>query len=143
MHEEIESVTDLTGAIKEALIRKGTYATLKAKLRAEVFHALEDKTVTMPEKPMDVYVATELIRDYLQILNLDNTNSVFCEESGQPPQMAVDRSFLSNELGFNLTSEGQASSKIPLLVLLINQLRRIKDQHNVDLMSSLAVNDDE
>jgi lisH domain-containing protein FOPNL len=144
MEETIESRSDLTGAVKEALTRRGVYSSIKAKLRAEVFHALQDKTISMPDKPQDVFLATELIRDFLNVLHFDNSSSVFCEESGQPPQMAVDRAFLSNELGFNLTSnEGQASSGVPLLVLLINQLRRIKDQHDVDLMSSMVVNQDE
>ena len=135
--ENIDSSDDLTSAVREALERRGVLSSLKAKLRTEVFHALEDKSVSMPEKPHDVLIATELIRDLLMCFRFDNTNSVFCEESGQPAEMNVDRSFLSNELGFNLTAKEQNNSaRIPVLVLLIQQLRRMKSQHEIDLMST-------
>ena len=77
----------------------------------------------MPEKPRDIYLASELIREYLINFRLDNSNSVFCEESGQPEQMIVDREFLAGELGLNAQGSNE---KIPLLVLLIQYLSKLK-----------------
>lgn len=84
-----------------------------------------DLVKEMPEKPRDVYLASELIREYLINFRLDNTTSVFCEESGQPEQMVVDREFLAGELGLNAQGSNE---KIPLLVLLIQYLSKLKHE---------------
>ena len=73
------------------------YPKLKSQLRAEVYHTLEDKSfiasedANITEKPRDVYLASELIRELLMSFGLNNSLSVFNEEMGQPAQMAVDR----------------------------------------------------
>ena len=50
---------------RQALEKKGVIKDLKARLRADVYQCLEDKSVKMPEKPADVFLATELIRELL------------------------------------------------------------------------------
>ena len=47
MFENIESNEDLSLAVKTALERKGVLKDIRAKIRAEVYHTLEDKTVTV------------------------------------------------------------------------------------------------
>ena len=74
----------LADVVKSALSRKGVLNALKAKLRAEIFHVLENKEETVPEKTKEVFLAAEIVRDFLSLLKLDNTLSVFMEEVGQP-----------------------------------------------------------
>jgi lisH domain-containing protein FOPNL len=131
-----EAEGDMVDAIKGALERRGSLNSIRAQLRAEVFHALEDKTVEIPEKPRDVYLASEIIREFLGTLKLANTASVFNEEIGQPSEMRVDRDFIGAELGFDTT---ETDKQVPLLVMLVQQLRRNKERLEMDLHSSLDV----
>jgi hypothetical protein len=50
IRDEIVAQTDLSDAITEALKRKGVYSKMKAQLRAEVYHTLEDKTTPDVQK---------------------------------------------------------------------------------------------
>ena len=140
---------DLKAAVRQALEKKGVVKDLKARLRAEIFHCLEDKgAAKLPEKPQDVYLATALVRDLLVALKLDNTLAVFCEEVGQPAEMRVDREFIGDELGFNVGSRSAVDrairgkenavspSAVPLLVLLVNHLRHQKASYDADAIAS-------
>ena len=116
---------DLPSLIRANLERKGILRELKAKLRAEVYHMLEDKSIPCPPKgDGSVFLAYELIRDFLQTFQLRNTVSVFNEESGQPQENRVDRHFIGEELGINLIDS--ESKDVPLLVLLVDYLLRLK-----------------
>eukprot|EP01038_Epipyxis_sp_PR26KG_P011085 gene11085-14880_t len=138
--EVVNTQEDLTEAIKEALIRKGVYSKIKSQIRAEVYHSLEDKTVSMPEKPRDVFIATELIIEFMMNLQLNNSLSVFSEEVGQPSEMLVDREFIASELGLNAMG---TSEKIPLIILLIQHLMNQKEQLFMKANESLIVEVDE
>jgi len=111
----------LVDAVEDALKRRGVLKKLKAQMRAEVFHSLEDKTINYPSKPPDVHLAAELIKEFLMLFNLDSTLSVFCEEMGQPMEMAVDRDLIGLELGLNPAG---CDSKIPMLLSLIQYLKK-------------------
>ena len=91
----------------------------------------------MPSKPKDVFIAFEIIREFLINFQFDNTTSVFCEESGQPDQMLVDREFIVGELGLNAT---ESNEKIPLLVLIIQYLSKLKRDRLDAANDSLLVN---
>ena len=136
---EIDSASELHSVIMDSLKRRGVIGKVSANVRAEVFHTLEDKTVPMPDKPTEVYLATELIREYLMNASLNSALSVFNEESGQPHEMRVDREFLGGELGFNLMDETQGAKETPLLVLLVSHLIAEKRKHEVDANDSLDV----
>jgi lisH domain-containing protein FOPNL len=159
LKEDINTGDDLIDAVKDALERKGVMKDIKAKVRAAVFHTLEDKTIRAEEvdKPQDIFLASELIRDYLATLQHNNSLSVFVEESGQPDEMGLDRQFIGEELGFNIddqkvavNKDGKASfgkgdllqKQVPLLVLLIQQLRRNKNERDSALYSSMMVEED-
>ena len=127
---------DLKAAVRQALEKKGVIKDLKARLRSEVYQCLEDKTFKMPDKPPDVFLATELVRELLISLKMENTLAVFCEEMGQPTEMRCDREFIGDELGFNvsrgsaiinvLKGKENSPAPIPLLVQLVNHLRQNK-----------------
>lgn len=126
IRDEIVAQSDLVEAITEALVRKGVYSKIKSQLRAEVFHTLEDKSTPCPEKPRDVYLAAELIREFMIRFKLNNSLSVFCEEMGQPAEMNVDRQFLGSELGLNTL---QSDPNIPLLISVLQHMMENKPQN--------------
>lgn len=136
IRDELVAEEDLVEAVKTALERKGVAAQVKSQIRAEVFHTLEDKTVELPDKPPDVFLASELIREFLIKLNLRNTLSVFCEEMGQQGQMDVDRELVSAELGINTL---ESDTNIPLLIQLVQHMGKSKE--NI-LQSSMSVEPD-
>lgn len=119
IRDEIVAQSDLVEAVTEALKRKGVYAKIKSQLRAEVFHTLEDKSTPVPEKPREVFLAAELIREFMIRFKLNNSLSVFCEEMGQPPEMAVHREFIGSELGLNTL---QSDPNIPLLISVLQHM---------------------
>jgi hypothetical protein len=47
LNDDINSTEDLSLAVKAALERKGVLKDIRAKIRAEVYHTLEDKTTTV------------------------------------------------------------------------------------------------
>jgi lisH domain-containing protein FOPNL len=78
-----EEDEDILTLVREALRRRGTLSKIKANIRAEVYHALEDKSAEVPRKPHEIYVVSELVREFLMKLNYNNTLSVFNEETGR------------------------------------------------------------
>ena len=130
---------DLHAVMLESLKKRGVLGKISANIRAEVFHTLEDKTVTMPEKPLEIFLATELIREFLMNTELNSSLSVFNEESGQPAEMRVDREFLGGELGFNIMDESTSSRETPLLVLLVSHLLTERKRREAYADESLEV----
>ena len=127
-NHEADKLKDM---VKEALNKKGILKQLKSKLRNEVFHILENKIDPMPEKTKEIFIATEMIREFLTNLNLTNTLSVFLEEIGQPKEMMIDRSYVCAELGINVNN-----TSIPLLVSLIEYLHNNKEEREMQVINS-------
>ena len=140
MEDNVETLSDLADTVREALSRRGVLNKVKSSIRAEIFHALEDKTVTMPDKPREVFLASELIREFLQLSGLHNSLSVYSEENGQPTEMAVDREFIGGELGVNVQDSMVGTSSVPLLVLLCKHLLDQKEDLENNLHQSLYNN---
>jgi lisH domain-containing protein FOPNL len=140
MAEDAETLSDLSEVVKEALSRRGVLNKVRATIRAEIFHALEDKTVTLPDKPREVFLASELIREFLQCSSLNSTLSVYNDENGQPADMTVDRDFIGGELGVNVQDSIAGTSSVPLLVLLVKHLLDQKEDLENALHQSLYNN---
>jgi lisH domain-containing protein FOPNL len=138
--EDAETLSDLSEVVKEALSRRGVLNKVRATIRAEIFHALEDKTVTLPDKPREVFLASELIREFLQCSSLNSTLSVYNDENGQPADMTVDREFIGGELGVNVQDSIAGTSSVPLLVLLVKHLLDQKEDLENALHQSLYNN---
>jgi lisH domain-containing protein FOPNL len=141
MQSKIETGEDLVNAVKEALNRRGVISSLKARIRAEVFHALEDKSIPPPQRPNDVYIANEIIRDFLITMKLDSTLSVLSEEIGQSAEVPVNRELIGGEIGLNTIS---CDKNTPLLMLLIQhfikqkQASMLEDMRPTDLEHSTS-----
>lgn len=122
---------DLIEIVKEALTQKGVFSELKARVRAEVYHLLEDKTVEMPKKHVELFLSIELIREFLVSMKLDNSLSVFTEEIGRASEeTGINREFLGSELGFNTF---HSDNSVPLITMIVQKL--VKDKDALDINS--------
>lgn len=130
--DESDSKDDLVEAVKDALARRGVISSIKAKLRSEIFLALEEKDIPAPKKPDEVFLADEIIRDYLSSMKLENSSSVFCEESGQTRAEPVNRQLLCSQFGFKVE---RSMDDLPVLILLINHLLEVKRERDITLSS--------
>ncbi|XP_052052021.1 centrosomal protein 20 isoform X4 [Apodemus sylvaticus] len=91
------TVTELKAVLKDTLERRGVLGHLKARIRAEVFNALDDDREPRPSLSHENLLINELIREYLEFNKYKYTASVLIAESGQPV-VPLDRQFLIREL---------------------------------------------
>ncbi|PNI11140.1 FOPNL isoform 9, partial [Pan troglodytes] len=112
------------GCFKGHLGKKGVLGHLKARIRAEVFNALDDDREPRPSLSHENLLINELIREYLEFNKYKYTASVLIAESGQPV-VPLDRQFLIHELN---AFEESKDNTIPLLYgILAHFLRGTKD----------------
>nr|XP_044986391.1 centrosomal protein 20 isoform X3 [Jaculus jaculus] len=91
------AVAELKAVLKDTLEKKGVLGHLKARIRAEVFNALDDDCEPRPSLSHENLLINELIREYLEFNKYKYTASVLTAESGQPV-VPLDRQFLIREL---------------------------------------------
>uniref|UniRef100_A0A8C7CRV3 Centrosomal protein 20 n=1 Tax=Oncorhynchus kisutch TaxID=8019 RepID=A0A8C7CRV3_ONCKI len=60
------TITELNCALRESLESRGVLGQLKARIRAEVFNALDDQSEPRPALSHDNLLINELIREYLE-----------------------------------------------------------------------------
>eukprot|EP01135_Chromosphaera_perkinsii_P002708 Nk52_evm76s226 gene=Nk52_evmTU76s226 len=109
-------VEELKDALQEALESRGSLDKLKARIRAEIFCALDEHSDPKPKLSNENLVMNELIREYLEYNKYNYAASVLMAESGQP-QQKLGREFIGEEL--NLT-EDPKNKNIPLLYSLLS-----------------------
>nr|XP_044986390.1 centrosomal protein 20 isoform X2 [Jaculus jaculus] len=105
------AVAELKAVLKDTLEKKGVLGHLKARIRAEVFNALDDDCEPRPSLSHENLLINELIREYLEFNKYKYTASVLTAESGQPV-VPLDRQFLIRELH---AFEESKDSAMPLL----------------------------
>ncbi|XP_076871419.1 centrosomal protein 20 [Brachyhypopomus gauderio] len=105
------TVPELKCALREALESRGVLGALKARIRAEVFTALDDQSEPRPPLSHENLLINELIREYLEFNKYRYTLSVLTAESGQP-EVPLDRQFLASQLN---VVEDPSSTTVPLL----------------------------
>ena len=126
--EEIADIVDIKEAVKARLLHSGTWNDLQARIRAEIFHTINDKSVTSPEKSHEMTLANDIIIDYLNSICLPNSLSVFKDESGQS-EINKNRDDLGLDLGLDII-ENEAD--VPILLLIIKKLlseKKTRDVH--------------
>ena len=104
-------VEDLKAVLKETLENRGVLNQVRARIRAEVFKALDEDTEERPSLSNENFLINELIREYLDFNKYNYTKSVLTVECGQPSEK-VDRRFLLQQMNME---ETQDSVKMPLL----------------------------
>ncbi|XP_061588786.1 lisH domain-containing protein FOPNL [Cololabis saira] len=110
------TITELKCAVRETLESRGVLDQLKARIRAEVFSALDEPREPRPQLSHANLLLNELIREYLEFNRYRYTASVLTAESGQP-EAPLDRQFLANQLK---VSEDASSKSVPLLYGLVS-----------------------
>ncbi|XP_071461770.1 centrosomal protein 20 isoform X2 [Marmota flaviventris] len=121
---KMATVAELKTVLKDTLEKRGVLGHLKARIRAEVFSALDDDHEPRPTLSHENLLINELIREYLEFNKYKYTASVLTAESGQPA-VPLDRQFLVRELN---AFEESKDSKIPLLYgILAHFLHGTKD----------------
>lgn len=103
--------------MRETLESRGVLGQLKARIRAEVFSALDDQREPRPPLSHENLLINELIREYLEFNKYRYAASVLTAESGQP-EVPLDRQFLANELK---VTEDTSSKSVPLLYGLVSR----------------------
>ena len=119
------SINELKNVLKDTLEEKGVLSQVRAKIRAEIFNALNDKPVTVPSLPSENMIINELIRDYMTFNNYHHALSVFIPESGQPKKSPYSRSTIAKKLKI---TEDQNTRELPLLYSLIFGMKEIIGQ---------------
>ncbi|XP_019663316.1 lisH domain-containing protein FOPNL isoform X1 [Ailuropoda melanoleuca] len=118
------TVAELKAVLKDTLEKRGVLGLLKARIRAEVFSALDDESEPRPPLSHENLLINELIREYLEFNKYKYTASVLISESGQPV-VPLDRQFLIRELN---AFEESKDNTIPLLYgILAHFLHGTKD----------------
>ncbi|XP_040892069.1 lisH domain-containing protein FOPNL [Toxotes jaculatrix] len=117
------TITELKCAVRETLEARGVLGQLKARIRAEVFSALDDQREPRPPLSHENLLINELIREYLEFNKYRYTASVLTAESGQP-EVPLDRQFLANELK---VAEDTSSKSVPLLYGLVSHFLNSSD----------------
>ncbi|XP_027540107.1 lisH domain-containing protein FOPNL isoform X1 [Neopelma chrysocephalum] len=110
------TVAELKAVLKDTLEKRGALGEIKARIRAEVFNALDDQSEPRPPLSHENLLINELIREYLEYNRYKYTASVLTAESGQPEE-PLDRQFLAKEL--NVVEDASGKS-VPLLYGIIS-----------------------
>jgi lisH domain-containing protein FOPNL len=76
------SLEDLKNILKETLESKGVLNDIRAKIRAEVFTALDSENAGKPKLSNENLIINEMIREYLEYNKYYNSMSVLMTESG-------------------------------------------------------------
>eukprot|EP00929_Paragymnodinium_shiwhaense_P016665 TRINITY_DN125213_c0_g1_i1.p1 TRINITY_DN125213_c0_g1~~TRINITY_DN125213_c0_g1_i1.p1 ORF type:complete len:214 (+),score=64.96 TRINITY_DN125213_c0_g1_i1:83-724(+) len=118
------SLDELKQALVETLDGRGVLGQVKAKVRAEIFAALDDEQVPRPQLPPENVIINELIREYFEYNGYHHALSVLLPESGHPEERQFDRRFLASELR---VQEDERSRSLPLMYALVRGLRSQED----------------
>ncbi|XP_053936991.1 centrosomal protein 20 isoform X1 [Cuculus canorus] len=103
--------------LRDTLEKRGALGQIKARIRAEVFNALDDQSEPRPPLSHENLLINELIREYLDYNKYKYAASVLTAESGQP-EVPLDRQFLAKEL--NIVEDANGKSVRPLLYGIIS-----------------------
>ena len=117
------SEKELCKSVTESLKENGFLNKMSAEVRKEILSVLKEeqkKHQPSPELSADNFVINELIKEYLEWNNYNQTSDVLSLESGQPKQK-ISRVELENTINVQC---GENSAKIPLLYSLISNIRK-------------------
>eukprot|EP00823_Brevimastigomonas_motovehiculus_P005724 TRINITY_DN4266_c3_g1_i1.p1 TRINITY_DN4266_c3_g1~~TRINITY_DN4266_c3_g1_i1.p1 ORF type:complete len:308 (+),score=92.18 TRINITY_DN4266_c3_g1_i1:97-1020(+) len=123
-------VGDLKAALRSTLDQRGTLDDIRAKLRAEIFNAMDDHDLPKPKLCNENLFINELIREYFEYNKYNHTLSVFLAETGQPIEKPFPRSYMTHSLHL---AESERSSQLPLLYSIVALLQKdIKEAQKVE-----------
>ncbi|KAM6250361.1 centrosomal protein 20 isoform 1-T1 [Porphyrio hochstetteri] len=122
--------------LRDTLEKRGALGQIKARIRAEVFNALDDQSEPRPPLSHENLLINELIREYLEYNKYKYAASVLTAESGLP-DVPLDRQFLAKEL--NVVEDTNAKS-VPLLYGIISHfLRGGKEESTQNILPKVSL----
>ncbi|XP_054499531.1 centrosomal protein 20 isoform X2 [Agelaius tricolor] len=131
------TVAELKAVLKDTLEKRGALAQIKARIRAEVFNALDDQSEPRPTLSRENLLINELIREYLEYNKYKYSASVLTAESGQP-EVPLDRQFLAKEL--NIVEDASGKSVRPLLYgILSHFLHGGKEESTQNILPKVSL----
>ena len=107
------SLEDLKNVLKETLEQKGVLNDIKAKIRSEIFTALDSENSGKPKLSNENMIINEMIREYLEYNRYYNTLSVLVTETGQPVEPPFDKEYLHKK--FSINKNAPSKPNVPLL----------------------------
>ena len=118
------SEKELCKSVTESLKENGFLDKMRADVRKEVLDVLKGERnrhhQPSNELSADNFVINELIKEYLEWNNYNQTSDVLSLESGQPKQR-VSRGELESTMNIRC---GENSSSIPLLYSVLSNIRK-------------------
>ena len=118
------SLDDLKGVLRETLEQRGVLNDVKAKIRAEIFTALDADNAGKPQLSNENMIINEMIREYLEYNKYYNSASVLVTETGQPNEPPFDREFLHRKFGISSRTGGTSNKpNVPVLYELLFGLK--------------------
>uniref|UniRef100_A0A8C3KMX9 Centrosomal protein 20 n=1 Tax=Calidris pygmaea TaxID=425635 RepID=A0A8C3KMX9_9CHAR len=130
------TIAELKAVLRDTLEKRGALGQIKARIRAEVFNALDDQSEPRPPLSRENLLINELIREYLEYNKYKYAASVLTAESGQP-EVPLDRQFLAKEL--NVVEDANAKS-VPLLYgILSHFLHGGKEESTQNSLSKVSL----
>ncbi|NWI26965.1 FOPNL protein, partial [Sula dactylatra] len=121
--------------LRDTLEKRGALGQIKARIRAEVFNALDDQSEPRPPLSHENLLINELIREYLEYNKYKYTSSVLTAESGQP-EVPLDRQFLAKEL--NVVEDASAKS-VPLLYAIVSHFLHGKEESTQNTLPKVSL----
>ncbi len=118
-----QGLAELRDVLRQTLDNRGVLGEIKARVRAEVFNALdEDEAEDRPRLSNENMIINELIREYLEYNGYRHTLSVLVPETGQPEDASkhLPRSLMVSEFGLR---EDGTSEQLPLLYGIVAKLQ--------------------
>ncbi|KAL8586844.1 hypothetical protein ACOMHN_052720 [Nucella lapillus] len=109
------SAAELTEVVKKNLEQRGVLNQVKARIRAEVYNAIDRPADNRPVISNENILINELIREYLDFNKYHYTSSLLTAESGMAKE-PLDREFLRTELN---VVEDAPSRSVPLLYSIV------------------------
>jgi hypothetical protein len=104
----------LRGAVMASLESSGAAEKIRASIRAQVHAALNDDTVALPEMTAELFLCSEVVRDFLAFMKCDTAISVMDGELGRSGSLSRD--ILAHEIGLSAPRDAT-----PLLLLLLEK----------------------
>ena len=108
----------------------GSLNAIKARIRADIYAALDTHSPPANQQPAQPsnanLIINELLREYLAYNNLTHTLSTLLVEANQPAQPPFERHFLMGELGIAEAEVGSGSgagARVPLLYGVVAAMR--------------------
>ncbi|CAD8166377.1 unnamed protein product [Paramecium octaurelia] len=121
------TINEMKDALKETLESRGVLSQLRARIRAEIFNALNEDPEDKPKLSMENMIINDLIREYMEYNHYSQTASVFSSEAGMPQEM-LDRGFITKKLKI---VEDNNSKQTPLLYGLVFGMKKVINNQEV------------